>query len=205
MMIQQRWLLWCCQVWHQSFFFIPLWLRRSNWEQNPAILAATFLVGYLAAWAFFSLNATFLQSLGITWLCVSDADIFDKSNCRRRNIDLRRALSITAVKESCLQHCQNPSKYLTEKRRPGSKGAFITGVERGAFCLGYCGFIMALLFVRGIMNLYWICGLTLYVMLEKLIPARNFIHLGKIAASLLILAEAEIIPTKIQKNRLELL
>tara|TARA_B100000674_G_C37961302_1_gene972153 strand:- start:2202 stop:2369 length:168 start_codon:yes stop_codon:yes gene_type:complete len=55
------------------------------------------------------------------------------------------------------------------------------------------------------MNLYWICGLTLYVMLEKLIPARNFIHLGKIAASLLILAGAEIIPTKIQKNRLELL
>ena len=34
---------------------------------------------------------------------------------------------------------------------------------------------------------------NLYVMLEKLIPARNFIHLGKIAASLLILAEVEII------------
>ena len=54
-------------------------------------------------------------------------------------------------------------------------------------------FIMALLFVGGIMNLYWISGLTLYVMLEKLIPARNFIHLGKIAASLLILAGVEII------------
>ena len=35
---------------------------------------------------------------------------------------------------------------------------------------------------------------NLYVMLEKLIPARNFIHLGKIAASLLILAGVEIIP-----------
>ena len=34
---------------------------------------------------------------------------------------------------------------------------------------------------------------NLYVMLEKLIPARNFIHLGKIAASLLILAGVEII------------
>ena len=67
------------------------------------------------------------------------------------------------------------------------------GVERIAFCLGYWGFIMVLLFVGGIMNLYWICGLTLCVMLEKLIPAQNFIHLGKIAASLLILAGAEII------------
>ena len=76
---------------------------------------------------------------GIKGLCVSDADIFNKSNCQRRNIDLRRALSITAVKESCLQHCQNPLKYLTEKRWPGSKGAFIKGVEHGVFCLGYCG------------------------------------------------------------------
>jgi predicted metal-binding membrane protein len=38
-------------------------IRRSNREQSPAILAATFLVGYLAAWAFFSLIATVLQSL----------------------------------------------------------------------------------------------------------------------------------------------
>ena len=34
---------------------------------------------------------------------------------------------------------------------------------------------------------------NLYVMLEKLIPSRNFIHLGKITASLLILAGVEII------------
>ena len=38
-------------------------IRQSNREQNPAILAATFLVGYLAAWVFFSLIATVLQSL----------------------------------------------------------------------------------------------------------------------------------------------
>lgn len=44
------------------------------------------------------------------------------------------------------------------------------GVEHGAYCLGCCWFLMALLFVGGIMNLYWIVGLTAFVALEKLTP-----------------------------------
>jgi predicted metal-binding membrane protein len=30
---------------------------------------------------------------------------------------------------------------------------------------------MALLFVGGVMNLYWIAGLALFILLEKMIPA----------------------------------
>ena len=43
------------------------------------------------------------------------------------------------------------------------------------------------------MNLYWIVGLTLYVLLEKIIPTRNFINVGKIAGGLLILGGVGII------------
>ena len=67
------------------------------------------------------------------------------------------------------------------------------GVEHGAFCLGCCWFLMALLFVGGIMNLYWIIGLTMYVLLEKLIPTKNSINVGKISGSLLILSGVGII------------
>ena len=45
------------------------------------------------------------------------------------------------------------------------------GLEHGAFCLGCCWFLMALLFYGGVMNLYWIVGLAVYVLIEKLIPA----------------------------------
>ena len=38
-------------------------IRRSNHTQNPSALAGNFLGGYLAAWAFFSLLATLLQSV----------------------------------------------------------------------------------------------------------------------------------------------
>lgn len=45
------------------------------------------------------------------------------------------------------------------------------GLEHGAFCLGCCWAMMGLLFYAGIMNLLWIAGLTLYILLEKLAPA----------------------------------
>ena len=43
-------------------------------------------------------------------------------------------------------------------------------VHHGAFCLGCCWALMALLFVGGVMNLYWIVGLAVYVAIEKLLP-----------------------------------
>ena len=41
------------------------------------------------------------------------------------------------------------------------------GVQHGAFCLGCCWFLMLLLFFGGVMNLYWIVGLAIFVLLEK--------------------------------------
>ena len=40
----------------------------------------------------------------------------------------------------------------------------------GAYCVGCCWLLMALLFVGGVMNLVWIAGLTLLVAGEKLLP-----------------------------------
>ena len=58
------------------------------------------------------------------------------------------------------------------------------GVEHGAFCTGCCWFLMALLFYGGIMNLYWIVGLALFVLLEKTMPAGHW--LGRLTGVLLI-------------------
>lgn len=171
-------------------------IRRSNPTQNPSVLAGTFLGGYLAAWAFFSLLATLLQSVLELRGFVSPMMMSLTSQIIGSGVLIAAGLyQFTPVKESCLQHCQNPLKFLTEKRRPGYGGAFLMGVEHGAFCLGCCWFLMALLFVGGIMNLYWIIGLTLYVLLEKLIPTTNSTNVGKIAGGLLILGGVGIIIT----------
>jgi predicted metal-binding membrane protein len=49
------------------------------------------------------------------------------------------------------------------------------GLTHGGYCLGCCWFLMALLFVGGVMNLYWIIGLTIYVWVEKILPGGQLI------------------------------
>ena len=44
------------------------------------------------------------------------------------------------------------------------------GLLHGGFCVGCCWFLMGLLFVGGIMNPFWIGGIALYVLLEKITP-----------------------------------
>ena len=44
------------------------------------------------------------------------------------------------------------------------------GLEHGAFCVGCCWMLMALLFVGGIMNVLWIAALASFVLLEKVAP-----------------------------------
>ena len=44
------------------------------------------------------------------------------------------------------------------------------GLKHGLYCLGCCWFLMTLLFASGIMNLVWIAGLTILILIEKVAP-----------------------------------
>ena len=77
---------------------------------------------------------------------------------------------LTPLKHACLRHCRSPVAYLAYSWRPGRGGAFTMGLRHGIFCLGCCWVLMALLFYGGIMNPWWIGGLAIYVLIEKLTP-----------------------------------
>jgi predicted metal-binding membrane protein len=49
------------------------------------------------------------------------------------------------------------------------------GVVHGAYCLGCCWFLMALLFVGGVMNPIWVVGIAIYVALEKMLPVGQWL------------------------------
>ena len=76
----------------------------------------------------------------------------------------------TPLKETCLRHCRSPLDFLLFHWREGRLGAFLSGLGHGAFCLGCCWMLMALLFVGGIMNLAWIAAIALLVLIEKTLP-----------------------------------
>ena len=78
---------------------------------------------------------------------------------------------LSPLKRVCLAQCRSPVQFLARHWRPGRSGAFMIGFRHGAFCVGCCWTLMALLFVGGVMNLVWIALLTLLVLTEKLAPA----------------------------------
>jgi predicted metal-binding membrane protein len=49
-------------------------------------------------------------------------------------------------------------------------GCLLMGLRHGAYCIGCCCVLMALLFVGGVMNVLWIALLAVLVLLEKLVP-----------------------------------
>ena len=57
------------------------------------------------------------------------------------------------------------------KGNQGVQGeALLTGLGHGAYCVGCCWMLMALLFAGGVMNLFWVAGLGALVLAEKLLP-----------------------------------
>jgi predicted metal-binding membrane protein len=75
-------------------------------------------------------------------------------------------------------------EFLVRHRRPGNRGALLMGLHHGYYCLGCCWFLMALLFVGGVMNLYWIIGLAVFVYLEKTLT--NAKWLSQVAGAALV-------------------
>ncbi len=89
--------------------------------------------------------------------------------------------------------CRAPAYFISEHWRPGASGAFWMGVEHGAFCLGCCWVLMGLLFFGGVMSLLWIAGITLFVLLEKIIP--HGVLGGRLAGVAMIVAGVTVIAT----------
>jgi predicted metal-binding membrane protein len=81
---------------------------------------------------------------------------------------------LTPLKQACLKHCRSPLQFVLTRWRSGPVGAFRMGIEHGAYCVGCCWFLMGLLFFGGVMNVYWIGGIAIFVLLEKTIPVGHW-------------------------------
>jgi len=168
--------------------------RSHKAQDRPYVPTGIFAAGYLAAWGRFSLLAAALQS-GLEQLDLL-VPMMTTTNYWLGGAILLAAglLQLTPLKGVCLRHCRSPLALLAQQWRPGQLGAFRMGLEHGAYCLGCCWFLMGLLFFGGIMNLFWIAGLALFVLLEKTIPMGHWFGraagVGFAAWGVLMLASA---------------
>lgn len=133
-----------------------------------------FVAGYLTTWSGFALLAT-----GAQW-ALHDAALVNAmgvSTSRGLGAVLllaAGAYQFTRAKQACLRQCRTPLGFLLNQWRNGGRGAIVMGVRHGALCVGCCWALMALLFVLGVMNLWWVALVAAVVLIEKLLPSDAF-------------------------------
>ena len=159
-------------------------MRKEKKKGAPYVPTGVFALGYVVMWAAFSAIATGAQwGLEASGL-LSGIMVGTSAVLAAALLIAAGVWQLTPLKNACLRHCRSPIGFLSAHWRPGRTGAFRMGLVHGAFCLGCCWFLMALLFYGGVMNLYWIIGLALYILIEKLLPAG--VRIGQLTGVALI-------------------
>ena len=144
-------------------------IRRTKKTKSIMRQVTSFICGYLLAWAAFSLFAAALQSQ------LELRDWMSPMMMEATNIYLAAGIliaagvyQITPLKTVCLEKCRQPASFLANYKNTWGNSPLKIGLVHGFYCVGCCWFLMGLLFFGGIMNLYWIVGLIIFVAIEKL-------------------------------------
>jgi predicted metal-binding membrane protein len=151
---------------------ILLYARVRSIRSRDGDVAASwiFLLGYLAVWLGFSVLAAIAQQV-LTGPSMAVAG----SALPGALLIAAGLYQLSPIKSACLRQCRSPAQFISRHWRAGPVGAARLGVLHGAYCVGCCWLLMALLFVGGVMNFAWIAALTLIVGAEKLLPRGEWI------------------------------
>ncbi len=145
-------------------------IRKSPDCERTRAHVHAFAAGYLVVWTAFSLIATVLQRVLAERLLLSP--MMETADPIFGGVLLLAAgiYQFTPFKRTCLDGCRSPVEFITRHWKPGVAGGFYLGTMNGLYCLGCCWALMLLLFVGGVMNLWWIAALTVFVLVEKVAP-----------------------------------
>lgn len=150
--------------------------RKFSSPQDAAWTASAFALGYMVIWTVFAFLAT-VVNIGLGTLIQMTPMMAVTSKIIGIVLLVIAGLyQLTPMKQGCLTRCQSPFAFIPGQWRRGAAAAFERGLRHGLFCTGCCGVLMLLLFYGGVMEINWIGGLALYVLVEKLIPARWRLH-----------------------------
>jgi predicted metal-binding membrane protein len=165
--------------------------RRRSAQTGSASPTALFAAGYVAAWTGYAAVAAVGQVI-LARAALLTPMLQSASIALSAVILLAAgAFQFTALKDACLTKCRTPLAFFLAEWRDGKAGALTLGLKHGNYCVGCCWALMAVMFVVGAMNLFWMGALTLFVLGEKLAPARwRFRHVAGVVLVLWGLAVA---------------
>lgn len=132
-----------------------------------------FALGYLAVWTAIGVAAWVLIQVGsdlVSWMSVTGRETWAPLALGTVLV-VAGLYQFTPLKNACLRQCQSPIGFVMSHWRDGPQGALRMGFVHGAYCLGCCWALFAVLVATGVMSLAWMLLLTLVVTAEKLLPA----------------------------------
>ena len=158
-------------------------MERGTKSEWPVFI---FAWGYLISWVLFSLLAALIQ-WGLHGSGVLGGELLVITKPYAAAILVAAGLyQLTPFKNACLERCRSPMGYFLQHFKPGALGAFQMGFSHGLFCIGCCWMLMALMFVGGAMSVLTMAVLSVFIVLERILPPGPWV--SRIPGVLLILA-----------------
>src|ERR1700722_2588252 len=157
----------------------PTILRVAN-RAHGTSLAAFFTAGYLIVWTGFSAVATMAQWAFDTAHVLSDSMAIRSGVAAGLIVIAAGLYQLSPVKRNCLRRCCSSKNLLGDDRTTSPSAAMRQGIRYGVSCLGCCWALMCLLFVVGVMDIFWIAAIAVLVLAEKTLP--RGLRLARIAA-----------------------
>ena len=140
--------------------------QKNNLQYTPTYI---FYFGYLIAWVLFSITISIIQ-YPLHQVSLMNPMMSSMNNSLSALVLIIAGIyQLTPYKNACLDKCRSPLSLVMSNWKDGNVGALRMGLGHGFYCVFCCWFLMAILLVAGVMNLYFVVALTIFVLLEKLI------------------------------------
>ncbi len=145
--------------------FAALSRARASTTAFPSV--ATFAAGYVLVWTAFSAIATTAHLALRQAALISPALRSTSGTFAALLLMAAGVYQFTPLKAACLRHCRSPIQFFARHWRPGTAGALRLGALHGGYCVGCCWVLMGLLFVGGVMSLWWVATMAAFILVEK--------------------------------------
>lgn len=144
--------------------------RRLSGAGDRVLPAPVFAAVYLLIWLAAGLPV-YAGYVAVGWLSGSWPAFHDAAPYAVAAVlAAAGAYQFTAAKRACLRHCEAPMEFLMRRWRSGYAATLGLAVRHGAYCIGCCWGLMAILVAAGAMSLPWVTVITLIVLAEKVLP-----------------------------------
>ena len=143
---------------------------RQTGAQSKSLSATVwFAAGYFLVWVAFALFATLVQ-WALERTALLDFTMASTDNVLGGFVFIAAGLyQWSRLNDLCMAQCQKPFEFVMRHGgyRRDAPGCVMLGLRHGAYCVGCCWALMALLLVGGVMNVLWIVLLALLAFLER--------------------------------------